>query len=132
MALTCLPDGEKYPRENSKHWIGRDAEDVPPGWMDDMVRRMLEQVNRQLIKLEDLKNDEREPNDPKTREQNARTLDRLERMLDRLVRLETARVVLRSTKVASSHEGARAALIGDFNKLLGPGHQVEIPGEADG
>jgi hypothetical protein len=130
MMLTCLPDGEKYPRENSKHWIGRDAEDVPSGWMDDMVRRMLEQVNRQLIKLEDLKNDEREDNDPKTREQNARTLDRLERMLDRLIRLETMRSLLRSTKVAADNDETRATFMRRMDKLLTSSGAKRVPGEA--
>lgn len=117
MTAICLPNGEKYPRENSKHWIGRDAEDVPPGWMDDMVRRVLEQLNRRLIKLEDLKNDELEKSDTKLAERNSIMLSRTARDLERYIKLETMRSTLRTLKAVSSNEGALAELIHRIDRI---------------
>jgi hypothetical protein len=73
--------------------------------MDNVVRRLLEQVNRQLIKFEDKKTDSEE-NDPPTRDQNSRTLQRLELTLARLMKLETQRAKARATTKAESRNGS--------------------------
>jgi len=117
MASICSPDGEKYSRTAPSYWIGRDAEDVPPGWMDDMVRRVLEQLNRRLIKLEDTKNDELEKDDPKLAERNSIMLSRTARDLERYIKLETARSALRTLKAVSSNEGALAELIHRIDRI---------------
>jgi len=44
--------GSAYPRTNPNHWIDVTAEDIPHGWMDDMVKRLFEIINRDLIRLE--------------------------------------------------------------------------------
>lgn len=44
--------GSAYARENPKHWIGVEAEDIPQGWMDDMVKRLFDILNRRMIRLE--------------------------------------------------------------------------------
>jgi hypothetical protein len=44
--------GSAYPRENPKHWIDVEAEDIPQGWMDDMVKRLFDVLNRRMIRLE--------------------------------------------------------------------------------
>ena len=85
------PNAPGLCRESWRAWIGRDAEDVPAGWMDDMVKRLLEQQNRRLIKLEDKKNDELEAGDPRLCEQNSRILSRITRDVMKLVQFETAR-----------------------------------------
>jgi hypothetical protein len=46
------PTGSAYPRTSSKHWNGVVAEDIPQGWMDDMVKRLFEMINRDMIRLE--------------------------------------------------------------------------------
>ena len=63
-------------------WVGREAEDVPPGWMDNVVKRLLQQVNRQLIRAEIAKDDEQ--NDEKSRDMNSRSLAQLELTLERV------------------------------------------------
>jgi len=109
-------------------WIGRQADDIPPGWMDNMIRRLFDEWNREMIKLEDLKNGSNKSADAASRAHDARTLAQLERSLERLIRLETGRATLRSTKVSNNHEGARAALVRDLDKLLGPGNAPQVPG----
>ena len=105
------PNAPGFCRESWRAWIGRDAEDVPAGWMDDMVKRLLEQQNRRLIKLEDKKNDELEAGDSRLCEQNSRILSRITRDVMKLVQFETARAALRQLEVASKHEGALEELI---------------------
>jgi hypothetical protein len=85
-------------------WIGREADDVPPGWMDNVVKRMLEQVNRQLIRVEDAKDEE--DNTPETRDQNSRALARLQLTMDRLIRIETQRSKTRATTKAIAAHGS--------------------------
>ena len=96
-------------------WVGREAEDVPPGWMDNVVRRLLDQVNRQLIRFEDPKVDA-EANDPATRDLSSQTLHRIELTLGRLIRLETQRAALRAGKT-SSNAGALEELKRKLDKL---------------
>ncbi|HTT98952.1 MAG TPA: hypothetical protein VMF58_12945 [Rhizomicrobium sp.] len=73
--------------------------------MDNVVKRMLEQVNRQLIRIEDAK-EEDEDNTPETRDKNSRSLARLQLTMDRLVRLETQRAKSRATTKAISAHGS--------------------------
>lgn len=49
---TCPETGSPYGREHPDHWIGVTAEDIPQGWMDDMIKRLFEVANRDLIRLE--------------------------------------------------------------------------------
>ena len=49
---TCPEQGSPNTRESIKHWVGVTADDVPPGWIDDMVERLFEIVNRDMIRLE--------------------------------------------------------------------------------
>jgi hypothetical protein len=86
-------------------WIGREADDVPPGWMDHAITRLFTEWNVQVIKLMDLKNGSNSADCALDRERNARTLERLARSLDLLIKLETARAS-RRTKMAATHEGA--------------------------
>ena len=82
-----------------------------------MVRRVLEQLNRRLIKLEDTKNDELEKDDPKLAERNSIMLSRTARDLERYIKLETARSALRTLKAVSSNEGALAELIHRIDRI---------------
>lgn len=119
MANDGAPTRRRYADTAMGAWVGREAEDVPPGWMDHVVKRLLEQVNRQLIRAEDAK-DEDEDNDPKTRDMNSRTLARLELTLDRLIRLETQRAKTRATKMAATDESALEELKRRLDQLAAP------------
>jgi uncharacterized protein YlxW (UPF0749 family) len=109
--ITSPPTGGgPYASTHPKAWVGVTAEDIPQGWMDDMVKRLFDQLNRQLIRLEDTKKDETEKHDANTRAADARTLASLERTLDKLTRLEQQRALARETKVAAKNDDVLAAL----------------------
>ena len=99
--------------------------------MDNMIKRLLEQANRQLIKLEDLKKDEAKPNDEKHREAESRTLARLGNTIERLIRFETERAALRATKVAGNNAGALEELIRKVDRQAQALGTDEDPGESE-
>jgi hypothetical protein len=108
-----------YAREHPLAWIGRDPEDVPQGWIDDMIRRELEEWNRQMIKLETASKKETESqSDARSREQNARTLAILQRQLKEILRAEDDRALRRETRRAEGAEDAVAALERRLDQLL--------------
>jgi hypothetical protein len=112
------PETERraLPRTNAKHWIGVAAEDIPPGWMDDMVKRLFDELNRQMIRAErasihepDLKKNEIESDEQlEVREKRARVLVRLRGELERLTRMEMERASLRATKKTRTRTETRA------------------------
>jgi len=112
-------------------WIGRQAEDIPPGWMDHNIRRLFDVWNVQMIKLEDRKNGANASNDAESRAQDARTLAQLERSLAALIKLETARAALRSTKVATNDDETRAAFERRLAKRAAASGAPDISGEID-
>ena len=118
-----------YAREHPKHWIGITAEDIPPGWIDDMVKRLFEELNRQMLRFENTgstapdsdatqasKPGNKHDQSPTDRERDARTLARLEGTLNRLTKLEMQRASLRATKSTRSKSATRGAI---HTKVLG-------------
>jgi len=113
------PETERraYPRTNAKHWIGVTAEDIPPGWMDDMVKRLFDELNRQMIRAEqasinepDLKKEAESVKQLETREKHARVLVRLRGELERLTQMEMERASLRATKTTRTRTETRAGI----------------------
>jgi hypothetical protein len=98
-----------YARTNPKHWIDINAEDIPPGWIDDMVKRLFEELNRQMIRIERTSqqvSDKKDAqgkyiDDPEEREQHARTLARIQTQLERLTKMEIERASMRVTRKKS-------------------------------
>jgi hypothetical protein len=130
MMTTEKRTGRQYADTAMGAWVGREADDVPPGWMDNVVRRLLEQVNRQLIRAEDIKSDTDE-NDAKTRDLNSRTLQRLELMLGRLIRLETERAKTRTTKASDTNGSAMEELQRRLDHLAAARGTDEAAGEGE-
>jgi hypothetical protein len=112
-------------------WIGRQADDVPPGWMDHNIRRLFDQWNAQMIKLEDLRNGSNSAPDAESRAHDARTLAQLQRSLAALIKLETARAALRSTKVVKNDDDTRAAFERRLAKLAAGVGAPDISDEID-
>jgi len=118
--MTTSPeDGARvYPRTNPKYWKNISAEDIPTGWMDDMVKRMFDELNRQLIRIENTSTQESDKKDangliddePDKREKNARVLARIQTTLERLTRMESERIANRATKTIRKPEEARAEI----------------------
>lgn len=113
-------DGSAHPRESWKHWVGVTADDIPPGWIDDMVKRLLEIMNRNMIRLENAQRAESakkeadgEPAPPDWEQEvrEGRLVTEMRRNLERLSELEMKRSAPRGTergkKVAISRDEIR-------------------------
>ncbi len=113
--------GSAFPRENPKHWIGVEAEDIPQGWMDDMVKRLFDVMNRNLIRLEtaQIKNTEN-PKELdkilKETSQQSRLAAQIRADLERLRKLEMKRQA-KKPKVTVSDDEARAELKRRLDRL---------------
>jgi hypothetical protein len=111
-------------------WVDRVADDVPFGWMDNMVRRLLKQVNEQLKKFEDGTKKE-ETNTADNRDLNSQTLHRLELTLGRLIRLETERAKTRATKASDTNGSAMEELQRRLDRLAAAQGTDEAAGEGE-
>jgi hypothetical protein len=119
----------------SKDWKGITAEDIPHGWIDNMVKRLFDELNRQILRVENLaeqdevkqpgtgdreqdkiarKAREMTPAAAASREQDSRTLARLQGSLARLTKMEMERAAIRSTKSNRSRNQHRAKLLRDM------------------
>ncbi len=112
-------------------WIGREAKDVPPGWIDHAIRRLFELWNVLMIKLEDAKNGAPSSNDADSRARDARTLVQVQRSLAELIRYETARAGIRKTKVSEDHAETRAVFDRRMDQLALASGAPEIPRWSD-
>lgn len=103
---------------------GVTPDDIDTDWLDDMVKRLFKELNRQMCQLENLKEGSSTGPD---RAANARTLGSLERTLERLSRMEREREALREKKVAKKNDEARDALIRRLDQLLEAGRAPKVP-----
>jgi hypothetical protein len=124
--------GRVYPRENSKHWIGVEAADIPQGWMDDMVKRVFDVLNRNLIRLETAQakvNDENKDSATIVKEiaVQTRLAAQIRNDLAKLRKLEMKRQA-RKPKVTVSDDDVRAELEGRLDRLVAEGGTPKNPG----
>jgi hypothetical protein len=96
--------------------------------MDNVVKRLLEQMNRQLVLAEEAEDDKK--NDAKTRDMNSRSLVRLELMLERLIQFETQRAKTRATTKATN-EGALEEYARRIDRLVKARGTGETSGDAE-
>jgi hypothetical protein len=116
---TCPKTGSVHPRESIKHWIGVTAEDIPQGWMDDMVKRLFEILNRDMIRLEKsqlAESDKKGPDDKppeldlEKAAKKARALSNMQHTLEKLTDMEMRRAEERKAEVTVSDEDALSEL----------------------
>ncbi len=115
--------GSAYTRTHPKHWVDVTAEDIPHGWMDDMVKRLFEILNRDMIRLENAQlaeSDKKGPDGQPLSEPAETVLERvakkerlvaqMQRSLERLTDMELKRVParkqIRRKKAAISHDNS--------------------------
>jgi hypothetical protein len=137
---TTAEDGARvYARTHPKHWINISAEDIPPGWIDDMVKRLFEELNRQMLRVERASeqiSDKKDASDkyPDTsgeRDQHARTLKSLQTSLERLTLLDAKRETLRKTVKRMEKPGdIRARLAKKLAAQLERSRAGDVPGES--
>ena len=132
--MTTSPETARgvFARSNPKHWIGITAEDIPPGWIDDMVKRLFEELNRQMLRAQHSsknaltkKQDGTYDDSTDARDQDSLIFSRMQNSLNRLTKLEMERATLRATKGARSRRATRAAI---RSKVLGA---IERAGNRD-
>jgi hypothetical protein len=132
MPITHEPNGRgPYGLTNPKAWINVTAKDIPPGWIDNMVKRLFDEANRQLIRLErassqlsDKKDhDNSFPDHPERRATDAHTLSTIVRLVDKLIGLETGRSQIRATKAVRKPKDVRKALAKQL--FSGPGQTTK-------
>jgi hypothetical protein len=116
-----------FARENPRHWLTKEVEELPEGWKDDMIRRRLEECSRQMIRLTDSTiNTPRNRVDETTRAQDARTLATLRREVKELLKMENDCAVRRNTRTAESSEDVVARLERRLRQLLEREQQARI------
>jgi hypothetical protein len=109
---------------------GVTPDDIDEAWLDDMVKRLFAELKRQLSQVENA-GPAAETEQAPLRAANARTLASLERTLERLAKLEQQRALMRETKVAAKHDGARLALERRLDQLLAARRALGAPKEPD-
>jgi CRP-like cAMP-binding protein len=122
--MSPMTNSVSAPRERVRQTDNVGPDDVDSQWLDDMVKRLFRELNRQMCQLENLKEGTSTGPD---RAANARTLDSLERTLERLARMEREREALRQKKVARKNDEAREALIRRLDQLLAQGRAPKLP-----
>ena len=122
-----------HARESWRHWLNnKEVEELPEGWKDDMIRRHLEECNRQLIRLsESTKKTPLSQVDEKTRSLDARTLATLRREVKELLNMENDCAVRRHTRAAANSEDVVARLERRLDELLTREHQARIAFQSD-
>jgi hypothetical protein len=100
-------------------------EDIEAEWMDLMVKRLFSELNRQLLRIEN----QRDEDVPKTeRLQNARPLASLQHTLKELSHLERERDARRESKVKKTN--ARKTLESRLDQLSGRTAKAGVPDES--
>jgi len=116
-----------FARTNAKHWDGVEADDIPPGWMDDMVRRLFDILNRDMIRLEQAQiceSDKKGPDgkppplDFEKTQKHTRLLHQMQSSLERLREMEDRNAKKRKPKVKMSDEQALQELERRIDQLV--------------
>ena len=116
-----------FPRTNAKHWLGLTADDIPQGWMDDMVRRLFDVLNRSMIRLETTAAPVvgESADDAKKRKallddaaKKVRLVNQMQTALERLSEMETKRVRTRNATMARSYDDSRKELLRRIDEII--------------
>lgn len=133
------PGARAFPRTNAKHWVGITADDIPQGWMDDMVRRLFDVLNRSMIRLETAAAPavDESADDIKKRKaliddtaRKVRLVNQMQTALERLSEMETKRVTTRKMRMeARSYDDARRELKRRIDAAIAAANAGSDPGE---
>ena len=91
-------------------------EDVDSDWLDDMVKRLFNELDRQMKQVEESRTGS---TDAQGRAANARTLASLERTLERLSRTERERMAQRTSKALTKDGNRRAEIERKIARIIG-------------
>jgi hypothetical protein len=107
---------------------GVKPDDIDPEWLDQMVKRLFRELNRQLACIESTKPDDSDTKKASVRATHVRALGALELTLERLARMEQERIAKRQTKTAGRDEQLRVQLEYRINSLLTARGLPTLPG----
>jgi hypothetical protein len=105
-------------------------EAVDDDWKDDLVIRLLRELKRQLIQLENTKPTP-EIDQANIRIVNVRALATMARTLDRLIRQDEQRALKRETKVAAKNDDAYAELERRIDRLVAAANAPKDSGKPE-
>ncbi|HEX3810010.1 MAG TPA: hypothetical protein VHW02_09965 [Rhizomicrobium sp.] len=107
MTLTCDPQVAAANAARRAETQQLKLAEIDSDWLDNMVKRLFSELDRQMKQVEDSKPDSRDANG---RAANARTLASLERTLEKLARTERERAAMRHSKALAKDGNAKSAL----------------------
>jgi len=107
---------------------GVKPDDIDPEWLDQMVKRLFRELNRQLACIEATKPEDIDTKKASVRAANVRALGAIERTLERLAQMEQERIARRQTKTAGRNEELRVQLEYRINSLLAARGLPLLPG----
>ena len=91
-------------------------EDVDSDWLDQMVKRLFNELDRQMKQVEESRTGS---TDATGRAANARTLASLERTLERISRAERERAAMRNSKALKKDGNIRAEIERKISRIIG-------------
>ncbi len=93
-------------------------DDIDSEWLDEMVKRLFKELQRQLARVEATKPDDGDTKTASVRTANVRTLSAIERTLERLARMEQQRVASRKVRTMARNDELRVEIEQRLDKLL--------------
>lgn len=129
-------DGPACSHTSPKYWVGVEAEDIPQGWMDDMVKRLFDIINRNMIRLETAQakvNDENKDSSEIIKEaaHHQRLATQVRGDLERLRKMEMKKQS-KKPKVTISDEEERAELQREIDRILAAERAAGVSGKSEG
>ncbi len=104
--------------------------DVKPSWLDNMVKRLFKELNKQLARIEATKPDDNDPKTASVRVHNIRALSSIEQTLERLARLEQQRVASRKVRSLARNEELRIKIEHRIDRIIAA-RRAQNPAEED-
>ena len=120
-----MPQTPDRPPTRAVACAAEDLRDLSSEWLDEMMKRVFSELDRQIRALSIESDYKREG----LRDRAARTLASLERTLERLARVERERTALKDGKTILKDEDARKLLERRLDQLLAAGSAEKIPDE---
>jgi hypothetical protein len=104
-------------------------DDIDSERLDHMVRRLFNELDRQLKQAEQSRN---QSNDATVRAADARTLASLERTMERLSRAERERAAMHNSRASKKDAKVRAEIDRKFSEIFGVEFKVKVSEPSDG
>jgi erythromycin esterase-like protein len=129
MPLTPDPASAAQAAARKRELSNLNPDDIDSEKVDQMVRRLFNELDRQLKQAEQSRN---QSNDATARAADARTLASLERTMEHLSRIERDRAAMRNSRASKKNEAVRKEIERKWTRILEIAVAEEILGQPDG